>query len=741
MDILQGLNQQQLEAVTTTEGPVLVIAGAGSGKTRVLTQRIAYILSNIKDVKPWNILAITFTNKAANEMKERIQSVIGEDANNIWTGTFHSICTKILRKNIDKIGYTSSFNIYDTTDTKTIIKECVNELNLDTKMFSEKKLQNVISKAKSDMIDEVQYEINAGADYRESKIAEVYSLYQKKLKQNNGLDFDDIILHTIKVLLENPDVLSYYQEKFRYILVDEYQDTNKPQFTLINLLAGKYGNLFVVGDNDQSIYAFRGADISNILNFEKDYPGAKIIKLEQNYRSTQYILDVANDVIKNNKAKIQKRLWTDKKDGEKPKYVNVKDQYGEGQYIADCINTDVQDGKKYNDHVILYRTNAQSRAIEDIFLKERIPYKVIGGMKFYDRKEIKDIIAYLKVIENSADSVSLRRIINEPKRGIGDTTISKILDIASEKGITMFNVIENANEYQLKNPDKLMDFAQMIKDFNEVKDQIDIQDLIDRVLDMSGYREMLIKENTIESKGRLENLQELMSIVLEFSSESAEDNLGQFLESIALVSDIDNLDDEQDYTVLMTMHNAKGLEFPIVFVCGMEEGLFPSNQSMLEEKGIEEERRLCYVAITRAKQNLHLISANVRTIFGNTSCAMPSRFIKEISANLVDCINTIKPQRELLNDKQLDKYNTMKENKSIFKSADVFLNSLKSNIEEEDVDLSKFKVGLVVNHRKYGTGTIIKIEPEEDDLKLEIEFESFGTKRLMAKFARLEILE
>ncbi len=740
MNILEGLNHEQELAVTTTEGPVLVIAGAGSGKTKVLTQRIAYILSQKPDVKPWNILAITFTNKAANEMKERIEMVIGNDANSIWTGTFHSICTRILRKHIDKIGFTSSFNIYDTTDTKTIIKECLRELNIDSKIFSEKKVQGSISKAKSEMIDEKKYEINAGNDYWESKVAQIYSLYQKKLKQNNGLDFDDIILCTIKILLDNPEVLAYYQQKFRYIMVDEYQDTNKPQFTLINLLSGMYGNLFVVGDNDQSIYAFRGADISNILNFEKDYPGAKIIKLEQNYRSTQYILDVANDIIKNNQAKIQKNLWTDKKEGAKPIYANVKDQYAEGQYIADCINKEVRSGRKYSDCAILYRTNAQSRAIEDIFLKERIPYKVIGGMKFYDRKEIKDIIAYLRVIENPADSVSLRRIINEPKRGIGDTTVNKILDIAVESNTTMFNIIEQADIYTLKGTSVLKNFAQMINDFRQEKDNMSIEKLIDWVLDMSGYKQMLEAEDTVEAQSRLENIEELKTIAMEFSSESAENNLGMFLESISLVSDIDNLDEEQDYVVLMTMHNAKGLEFPVVFVCGLEEGLFPSNQSMLEENGVEEERRLCYVAVTRAKTNLHLISAKIRTIYGNTSCAIPSRFLKEISPNLIEYIDDTIKKVEMLSNDQLSKITNKVNN--VFKTPEVFLNSLNnSNSQMEDVDLSKFKPGVNVNHRKFGKGTIISVEPDEDDLKVEINFETFGTKRLMAKFARLEILK
>lgn len=731
MDILEGLNDRQYEAVTNIEGPMLVLAGAGSGKTKVLTHRIAYILQE-KEVKPWNILAITFTNKAANEMKERILKVVGPEANDIWIGTFHSICVRILRRYIDKIGYTSNFNIYDTNDTKVLIKECIKELNLDIKMYSEKSVQSVISKAKSNMIDSSKYSITAKT-LREQKIAEIYEMYQKKLKQNNGVDFDDIILCTIYILQNNADVLEYYQEKFKYILVDEYQDTNKPQFILINLLSKKYNNIFVVGDNDQSIYAFRGADISNILNFEKDYPGAKTVKLEQNYRSTQQILDVANCVIKNNETKISKVLWCDKKDGIKPVYNPVENQFKEAQFIADTINELVRASETYNDNAILYRTNAQSRIIEEIFLKERIPYKVIGGMKFYDRKEIKDIIAYLRVIENPSDSVSLRRIINEPKRGIGETTIAGILDEANKNGLTMFEILEDADKYAFRSYETLKDFAKMIKDFREIKDNITIEDLIKRVIDVTGYKQILVVEDTDESRNRIENIEELVTTVQEFSEESADNTLAMFLESISLISDLDNLENEQDYVVLMTIHNAKGLEFKNVFIVGVEEGIFPSYQSLNEDGGIEEERRLCYVAVTRAKEKLYIISARTRTIYGNTSCNEPSRFIKEINSEYIEIM-----KKEPV--KIVKEYNFNDGSVQGFRSADVFLNSLKNIPTVSEVDISKFRVGQKVSHRKFGIGIIKSIQPEDDDYKMEIDFEVFGLKRLMANFARLEII-
>ncbi len=733
-DILNGLNDRQREAVVTTEGPVLVIAGAGSGKTRVLTQRISYLI-NEKNVKPWNILAITFTNKAANEMKERLESVIGEIYNDVWIGTFHSICVRMLRKNIDKIGYQSNFNIYDTVDSKTIVKECMKQLDISDKEFTDKSVLSAISNLKNDMISVDKFEIIAGQDYRQKKIAQIYKLYQEKLKANNAVDFDDIILLTIEVLINNPETLMYYQEKFKYILVDEYQDTNKSQFQLINLLAGLYGNIFVVGDNDQSIYAFRGADITNILNFEKDYPGAKIVKLEQNYRSTQQILDVANEIIKNNEAKIQKQLWTDKKDGQIPVYNNVNNEYEEAQYISSSIQEGIGRGQKYSDYVILYRTNAQSRVVEDIFMKDRIPYKVIGGQKFYERKEIKDIVAYLRLIENFSDTISLRRVINEPKRGIGNVTVGRIEEIANINDMSMFDVMLRADEFGLKSFETIKDFAQMIKDFNEVKDEISIEELVNRVLEISGYMRSLEQENTTESLGRIENLKEFITTVIEFESESVDNTLEDFLENIALITDLDNLTEDSEYVTLMTMHNAKGLEFDEVFICGMEEGLFPSYRSMDEPNGIEEERRLCYVAVTRARKRLHLISSKIRTIFGNTSCNMPSRFIKEIPENMIEI-----KQKENTN---IDSYTSKRINNITqfsYRTADSFL-SMINNKQNNNINANEYKVNQKVNHKKFGVGIITNIEPEDDDLKLDINFERFGMKRLMANFAGLEILQ
>ncbi|MBE5822157.1 MAG: DNA helicase PcrA [Clostridiales bacterium] len=738
--LIEGLNDRQKEAVLETEGPVLVIAGAGSGKTRVLTHRIAYLIEE-KCVRPWNILAITFTNKAANEMKERTYNVVGDMANDIWIGTFHSICVRILRKYIDRLGYTSNFNIFDTTDCKTIIKECIKELNIDDRQFTEKSLLSNISNLKNDMVDEEQFETIAGSDFRQAKIAQVYKLYQKKLKQNNGIDFDDIILLTIKLLLENVDALTFYQQKFQYILVDEYQDTNKSQFTLINLLAGMYGNVFVVGDNDQSIYAFRGADITNILNFEKDYPGAKIIKLEQNYRSTQPILDVANEVIKNNESKIVKELWTENKEGEKPIYNNLNNEYDEAQYIAKCIDDKVMQGKEYNDFTILYRTNAQSRAIEDIFMRERVPYKVIGGQKFYDRKEIKDIIAYLRLIENNKDAVSLKRVINEPKRGIGQVTLNNIENIANIEEKTLFEIISKADEYSLKSFATLKDFAQMITDFAEEKDKISIEELTNRVLDVTGYIRMLENEKTVEAQGRIENLKEFLTVIIEFESENADNTLSDFLENLALITDLDNLNEGDNYVTMMTMHNAKGLEFDTVFVTGMEEGLFPSYRSLGEENGVEEERRLCYVAMTRAKKELYLLSARMRSIFGSTTCNMPSRFIKEIPEYMIQIIKKeVKPKQ---NEDRADvvRFEIKEKNPFNYRSAESFLSNLNNKVKETAANfVMNYEIGQNVSHRKFGKGIITNIEEEGDDYKVEINFESAGTKRLMAKFAGLEII-
>ena len=614
---LKELNDKQYEAVINTEGPCLVIAGAGSGKTKVLTYKIAYLVGE-KKVLPWNILAITFTNKAANEMRERAEALVGEAVKDIWMGTFHSICVRILRKFIDRIGYNSSFIIFDTSDQKTLVKQCMKELQIDDKTFNERGVLSEISNAKNEMLEPEQYSIRVGNDFRRSKIAKVYELYQKRLKDNNAIDFDDIINFTVKILMENPDVLEYYANKFKYVLVDEYQDTNKSQFTLITLFASMHGNVTAVGDNDQGIYSFRGADISNILNFEKDFPGTKIIKLEQNYRCTGNILRVANEVIKNNEVKYEKKLWTQNEEGNLPKVYSADNEYDEGSYIAQQIeHLRREEYYKYSDFAVLYRMNTQSRAIEDIFRRENIAYKIIGGLKFYERKEIKDIIAYLRLIQNPSDNLSLNRIINEPKRGIGKTSLDNIAQVAEQNNTSMYEVIKNADQYGLNRVYlNSREFVDTIENLIIKKESLKVSDLIKQTLNKTGYTKALELENTVEAENRIANLDEFLTVAMEFEDESAENSLSDFLEGITLSSDIDNADEEVDSVTLMTLHSAKGLEFPVVFLVGMEEGIFPGYQSMQEPKELEEERRLCYVGVTRAKENLFLTCAKQRTVFG-----------------------------------------------------------------------------------------------------------------------------
>ena len=634
---LKELNDKQYEAVVNTEGPCLVIAGAGSGKTKVLTYKIAYLVGE-KKVLPWNILAITFTNKAANEMRERAEALVGEAVKDIWMGTFHSICVRILRKFIDRIGYDSSFIIFDTSDQKTLVKQCMKELQIDDKTFNERSILSEISNAKNEMMEPDQYSVKVGNDFRKSKIAKVYELYQKRLKDNNAIDFDDIINFTVKILMENPDVLEYYANKFKYVLVDEYQDTNKSQFTLITLFASRYGNVTAVGDNDQGIYSFRGADISNILNFEKDFPGTKIIKLEQNYRCTGNILKVANEIIKNNEVKYDKKLWTQNEEGTIPKVYSADNEYDDGAYIAQQIeHLRREEYYKYSDFAVLYRMNTQSRAIEDIFRRENIPYKIVGGLKFYERKEIKDTIAYLRLIQNPADNLSLDRIINEPKRGIGKTSLDNIAQVAEQNNTSMYEVIKNADQYGLNRVYlNSRDFVDTIESLIAKKDSLKVPELIKQTLSKTGYTKALELENTIEAENRIANLEEFLTVAMEFEDESADNALSDFLEGITLSSDIDNTDEEVDSVTLMTLHSAKGLEFPTVFLVGMEEGIFPGYQSMQEPKELEEERRLCYVGVTRAKENLFLTCAKQRTVFGSTSCNMTSRFLNEIPAELLD---------------------------------------------------------------------------------------------------------
>ena len=777
-EILKGLNDKQYEAVVNTEGPCLVIAGAGSGKTKVLTHKIAYLIGE-KGAKPWDILAITFTNKAANEMKERIANLVGDNAKDIWMGTFHSICVRILRRFIDRIGFDSSFIIFDTSDQRTLVKNCMKDLAIDDKLFNDRSVLSEISNAKNEMLEPEQYTARSNGDFRKEKIATIYELYQKRLKENNATDFDDIINYTIKILMENPDVLEYYANKFKYVLVDEYQDTNKAQFTLVTLLASKNGNITVVGDNDQGIYSFRGADISNILNFERDFPGTKIIKLEQNYRCTGNILKAANSVIKNNEVKYKKELWTQNEEGNLPNVYQADNEYDEATYIVTQIeHLKREEYYKYSNFAILYRMNTQSRAIEDILRRENVPYKIVGGLKFYERKEIKDIIAYLRLIQNSADNLSLKRIINEPKRGIGKTSLDKVEAIAEQNGISMYEVIKHADKYGLNRVYlNSREFVNVIEELKDKKDKLIISELIKTTLKKTGYTKALEEENTIEAENRIENLEEFLTVAIEFEEEYIEDEenaLSQFLEGITLSSDIDNVEETEDSVTLMTLHSAKGLEFPTVFLVGMEEGIFPGYKSISEPKELEEERRLCYVGITRAKEHLYLTCSKQRTIFGSTSYNPVSRFLKEIPEDLLEGYKVAfgeedNNKNQMFKDSNYTWTYGSKNNGNIktyrigeketvrvgasaktsqtntmgfaFRTAESFLSNLgKKSASNNQVDLSKYEAGVRVYHKKFGEGTINKVEPEGEDLKVDISFDKVGHKRLMAKYANLEII-
>ena len=770
-DILKNLNDKQYEAVVNTEGPCLVIAGAGSGKTKVLTHKIAYLIGE-KNALPWNILAITFTNKAANEMKERITNLVGDVAQDIWMGTFHSICVRILRKFIDRLGFDSSFIIFDTSDQRTLVKTCIKNIGLDDKMFTDRSVLSEISNAKNEMLEPEQYTVMANGDFRKEKIALVYEMYQKRLRENNAIDFDDIINYTIKILMENPDILEYYSNKFQYVLVDEYQDTNKAQFTLVTMLASKNGNITVVGDNDQGIYSFRGADISNILNFERDFPGTKIIKLEQNYRCTGNILKAANSVIKNNEVKYKKQLWTENEVGNLPKVYSADNEYDEGTYIAQQIeHLRREEYYKYSDFAILYRMNTQSRAIEEILRRESIPYKIIGGLKFYERKEIKDIISYLRLIQNPFDNLSLKRIINEPKRGIGKTSLDKIEQMSDEIGISMYEIIKDSDQYGLNRVFlNSREFVNCIEELRVKKDDLKLSELIKETLKKTGYKKALENENTIEAENRIENLDEFLTVAIEFEEESVENHLSDFLEGITLSSDIDNMEETEETVTLMTLHSAKGLEFPVVFLVGMEEGIFPGYKSISEPQELEEERRLCYVGITRAKENLYLTCSKQRTIFGSTSCNPVSRFLKEIPSDLLDGYEEAfgdnsketSSNNSIFGDSKYSWTYGSKNNGNIktykvdtkeptiaasstntgfaFRSAESFLNSLNKKATGTNVDLSQYQAGVRIFHKKFGEGTISKVEPEGDDLKVDIQFDKVGHKRLMAKFANLEVI-
>lgn len=732
MDLIQGLNPQQKEAVLHTEGPLLVLAGAGSGKTRVLTHRIAYLIEE-KGVAPYNILSITFTNKAAREMKERIESIIGPRALDTWTGTFHACCVRILRREIERIGFDRNFVIYDTGDQETLIKDCLNQLQYNEKNFPPKSVLSEISRAKDELIYPENYRVIAGSDFRLKKVANLYTLYQKKLKANNALDFDDIIMHTLKIFSENPEVLDYYQRKFKYILVDEYQDTNTAQYMLVSMLGEKHHNVCVVGDDDQSIYGWRGANVRNILDFEKDFKGCKVIKLEQNYRSTENILNAANHVIKNNNGRKEKTLWTNNSEGDRVQVYEAADEREEAWYTANAIKKEVNSGlRKYGDFAILYRINAQSRVFEDAFIKNGVPYRIIGGHKFYDRKEIKDIIAYLRVIQNPNDDISLKRIINVPKRGIGKVTVDRAEQLAIRNGVSIYSILIQADNFPelSRAASKLKAFTEKLARFRTMTSYTELIEWIKMVIEECGIIQELEREATVEAKTRIENIREFQSVAVEFvqNSEDGTPTLEDFLAHISLVADVDNLTEEPDRVVLLTMHSAKGLEFPVVFLAGMEEGLFPSSRSIGEESEMEEERRLCYVGITRAREKLYLTSAKSRMLFGNTTYQRSSRFLDEIPNELLD-YPEIKPIREDNNGA-----NSLKQVMGL----DTWKQRTASFVQAQEIEPCNIAVGARVIHKKFGEGTVTKKVPEGSDFKLEINFDAYGMKRLMASFAKLK---
>ncbi|MEG3037265.1 MAG: DNA helicase PcrA [Clostridia bacterium] len=745
-ELLKTLNDRQREAVEYLDGPLLVLAGAGSGKTRVLTFKIAYlVLSGV--IKPYEILAITFTNKAAKEMKERTRKILDTSASDLWLGTFHNICIRILKREIEYIGYSRNFNIFDEDDKGKLLKKIIKDLDLDDKSYSAKSVGYEISAAKNEMIGPDKYYAINKSDFRKKKMAEIYEKYQIELQRNDALDFDDIINHTIKLFEEFPERLAYYRNKFKYVLVDEYQDTNKAQFMLISLLSSK-GNVCVVGDESQSIYGWRGADIKNILNFEKQFTNAKIVKLEENYRSTKNILNAANAVIKNNESRLEKNLWTQNNEGDKIFLYNAANEYDESRYVIRNIIESVKKcERKYSDFAILYRTNVQSRIFEENLIREGIPYKLIGGLKFYGRKEIKDIMAYLKIINNQKDNVSLKRVINEPKRGIGATSIDKLENLADAKECSIFELIKDDENLSLfRAANSLRNFRDILQNIISNKNKMKISEMVSEILDKTGYLDELKKEKTKENENRIENICELLGVISEFEKEEAENGLAEFLETVALVSDVDKLDETQDSVTLMTLHSAKGLEYPVIFLVGMEEGLFPSSRSIGEHEQLEEERRLCYVGITRAMQKLYLTSANQRTIYGSTSYTMPSRFLGEIPKEYIE--GDVDKSKVDTYNKVKDAFNKMASAPSIETrdtgfgiSAASFLKNMTQKGVEKDINLAELVPGVTVEHKKFGIGKIKKVEKEGGDSKIEIEFEGFGMKRMMAKFAGLKIIQ
>ena len=748
MSIYDSLNSKQKEAVFHTEGPLLILAGAGSGKTRVLTHRIAYLIEE-KNVNPWNILAITFTNKAAGEMRERVDNLVGFGADSVWVSTFHSLCVRILRRYADKIGYTNSFTIYDTDDQKTVMKDVCKKLQIDTKNLKEKTILGKISACKDELIGPKEFEKDTQNDFGMQKIAKAYTEYQNQLKKNNAMDFDDLIYKTVELFRLNPDVLESYQERFRYIMVDEYQDTNTAQFRLISLLAKKYRNLCVVGDDDQSIYGFRGANINNILNFEDIFKDAHTIKLEQNYRSTQNILDAANQVISNNYGRKSKTLWTDNNEGEKIKFNSYNTGFDEANGIVSDIVNKVNDmDYEYKDIAILYRTNAQSRILEEKFVQSNVPYRIFGGVNFYARKEIKDILAYLKTIDNATDDVAVKRIINVPKRGIGQTTIDRVAIYASDNDISFYDALRQIKDISTitKGASKIEPFTNMIQMLRSKASVYSVKELVEDVIEDTGYIAYLRETETDdEVEQRIENINELVSKAKSYDDANEEPTLSGFLEEVALVADIDNLDENTNRVVMMTLHSAKGLEFPVVYLAGMEDGLFPSYMTITSEdpKDLEEERRLAYVGITRAMKELNLSCAKQRMIRGETQYNKVSRFVKEIPRFLlvVDG-NDYKLASNKKENKIVTNDSVFKKNTQINKTVRTNYNSLASqNIFDKKNTGSKqplaYEVGDNVKHIKFGVGKVVDIKDGGRDYEVTVDFDKAGTKKMFASFAKL----
>lgn len=746
MNIYDGLNPAQVQAVAHTDGPLLIMAGAGSGKTKVLTCKIAALLE--KGISPYNILAITFTNKAATEMRQRVDNMIGEKAKYVWLSTFHSFCARFLRFEIEALGiYKKNFVIYDTADAQTLIKNCLKELNLDEKQYAPYAVQSTISNAKNMMLSPEEFARDAG-DFFARKVAEIYDVYQQHLLENNALDFDDLLMLAVKVLKEHSDVREKYQDRFQYILVDEYQDTNGAQYQLTTLLAGKYRNLCVVGDADQSIYGWRGADIRNIMDFEKDYPEAAVIKLEQNYRSTKTILNAANSVIEHNIDRKPKELWTNNPQGEKIIHYTASDERDEADFITrEAVKQKTLFNASYGDMAVLYRTNAQSRALEEGFMHAGVPYTMVGGLKFYDRKEIKDILAYLRLIYNPEDTVSLMRIINVPKRSLGAVTMNKLAEFADMYNMNLFDAVSAPETAPItpKAKHALTAFAEFIMEMSNLSMQISVHELIEKVMEKSGYVAELEKENKIENQTRLENMQEFLSVAKNFEATSEEPTLENFLSTVSLVSDIDNADIEGDSVTLMTMHSAKGLEFPIVFLAGMEEGLFPHARTLMNEAEIEEERRTCYVGITRAERKLYITNAQRRMIFGRGVSYEPSRFISEIP---IQYLEEKEAKRSMsFSDGFKGHYGSYKSTNSNYSTGGIFGKTAPLSINDRAKavkpagnavrpDLSvKWKVGDKAKHAKWGIGTIVSVKGSGEEVELKIAFPGEGIKALMQKYA------